>query len=74
MSELLSPPAGYRFPRQVIAVAVRWLLRYGLSYRDGAGIRRPGHPLRPALFVGDRYQFVPAHGSTLVEQAFDEQR
>ena len=33
-SELSSPPAGYRFPRQVIAVAVRWYLRYGLSYRD----------------------------------------
>ena len=29
-----SAPAGYRFPRQVIAVAVRWYLRYGLSYRD----------------------------------------
>src|SRR3954470_23900533 len=27
-------PAGYRFPRGVIAVAVRWYLRYGLSYRD----------------------------------------
>jgi transposase, IS6 family len=26
-----SAPAGYRFPREVIAVAVRW---YGLSYRD----------------------------------------
>src|SRR6188472_3927223 len=26
--------AGYRFPREVIAVAVRWPLRYGLSYRD----------------------------------------
>jgi hypothetical protein len=25
---------GYRFPREVIAVAVRWYLRYGLSYRD----------------------------------------
>jgi transposase, IS6 family len=23
-----------RFPREVIAVAVRWYLRYGLSYRD----------------------------------------
>jgi transposase, IS6 family len=33
-SERSSPPAGYRFPRQVIAVAVRWYLRYGLSYRD----------------------------------------
>jgi transposase-like protein len=31
----MSPaPAGYRFPREVIAVAVRWYLRYGLSYRD----------------------------------------
>jgi IS6 family transposase len=29
-----SPPAGYRFPREVIAIAVRWYLRYGLSYRD----------------------------------------
>ena len=29
-----SVPAGYRFPREVIAVAVRWYLRYGLSYRD----------------------------------------
>jgi transposase, IS6 family len=29
-----SAPVGYRFPRAVIAVAVRWYLRYGLSYRD----------------------------------------
>jgi IS6 family transposase len=28
------PPTGYRFPREVIAGAVRWYLRYGLSYRD----------------------------------------
>jgi transposase, IS6 family len=33
-SALSSPPVGYRFPREVIAVAVRWYLRYGLSYRD----------------------------------------
>lgn len=26
--------AGFRFPPEVIAVAVRWYLRYGLSYRD----------------------------------------
>ena len=26
--------AGYRFPPDVIVVAVRWYLRYGLSYRD----------------------------------------
>ena len=29
-----SAPAGYRFPREFIAVAVRWYLRYALSYRD----------------------------------------
>jgi transposase-like protein len=33
-SALWSAPVGYRFPREVIAVAVRWYLRYGLSYRD----------------------------------------
>ena len=27
-------PAGYRFPLEVTAVAVRWYLRYRLSYRD----------------------------------------
>jgi transposase, IS6 family len=26
--------AGFRFPVEVITVAVRWYLRYGLSYRD----------------------------------------
>ena len=26
--------AGYRFPAEVILLAVRWYLRYGLSYRD----------------------------------------
>jgi transposase, IS6 family len=25
---------GYRFPREVIVLAVRWYLRFGLSYRD----------------------------------------
>jgi hypothetical protein len=29
-----SAPVGYRFPREVIAVAVRWYPRHGLSYRD----------------------------------------
>jgi transposase, IS6 family len=33
---LLPPSAftGFRFPREVILLAVRWYLRYGLSYRD----------------------------------------
>ncbi len=26
--------AGYRFPREVITLAVRWCLRFGLSDRD----------------------------------------
>jgi hypothetical protein len=26
--------AGFRFPAEVIVVAIRWYLRYGLSYRD----------------------------------------
>jgi transposase-like protein len=37
-SHLWLPPrsafAGFRFPAEVIVVAVRWYLRYGLSYRD----------------------------------------
>src|SRR3954468_10777522 len=37
-SRAWSPPrsafAGFRFPAEVIVVAVRWYLRYGLSYRD----------------------------------------
>jgi transposase-like protein len=28
--------AGFRFPREVIVLAVRWYLRDGLSYRDVA--------------------------------------
>src|SRR3954471_10364653 len=34
---VLPPPSaftGFRFPREVILLAVRWYLRYGLSYRD----------------------------------------
>jgi len=34
MPDSLSAPVGFRFPREVIAVAVRWYRRYGLSYRD----------------------------------------
>ena len=26
--------AGFRFPPEVITLAIRWYLRYGLSYRD----------------------------------------
>jgi transposase-like protein len=34
LSTTSSAFAGFRFPREVITVAVRWYLRYGLSYRD----------------------------------------
>ncbi len=27
--------AGFRFPPEIIVLAVRWYLRFGLSYRDG---------------------------------------
>ena len=32
----MSPSAfkGFRFPSEVVVLAVRWYLRYGLSYRD----------------------------------------
>ncbi len=39
-SQTVRPPvdrsalAGFRLPSEVITVAVRWYLRYGLSYRD----------------------------------------
>jgi transposase, IS6 family len=33
-SHLPSSFAGFRFPPEVILLAVRWYLRYGLSYRD----------------------------------------
>ena len=29
-----SPFGGFRFPAEVITIAIRWYLRYGLSYRD----------------------------------------
>src|SRR5437764_384409 len=36
--QITAPPlsafAGFRFPPDVITLAVRWYLRYGLSYRD----------------------------------------
>jgi transposase-like protein len=33
-SDSTSRQQGFRFPAEVIVVAVRWYLRYGLSYRD----------------------------------------
>ena len=51
--------AGFRFPPEVITVAVRWYLRYGLSYRDveellaerGVEVDQVMQPFTP-LFAG----------------------
>jgi transposase, IS6 family len=32
---------GFRFPPEIIVVAVRWYLRFGLSYRDVAELLVP---------------------------------
>jgi hypothetical protein len=40
--------AGFRFPREVIVLAVRWYLRFGLSYPDVEELlARAGHRGRP---------------------------
>ena len=33
-SQLSSAFTGFRFPPEIIVLAVRWYLRFGLSYRD----------------------------------------
>jgi len=38
-TRVVSVFAGFRFPPEVISVAVRWYLRYGLSYRDVEELR-----------------------------------
>ena len=57
-----SAPAGYRFPQEVIAVAARWYLRYGLSYRDRRATQRSrASPLPP-----DRSTQQRRYGSTTI--------
>src|SRR5437588_4600935 len=59
--------AGFRFPREVIVLAVRWYLRYGLSYRDVeellAETRSAGRP-RQHLSVGAALPAVVDRRST----------
>lgn len=38
--------AGFRFPPGVIVLAVRWYLRFGLSYRDYPSVRRDSEAAR----------------------------
>jgi hypothetical protein len=54
--------AGYRFPPEVITLAVRWYLRFGLSYRDVEELVAERHrgrlrkhlPVGPSLRTGVR--------------------
>jgi hypothetical protein len=72
--------SGYRFPPEVIILAVRWYLRYGLSYRDleelleGAENSSVGRP--PCTWAGDAHEqcdpvWVPETVSCLVRRYFD---
>ena len=46
-SSLSAAPPGSRFPREVIPVAVRWYLRYGLSHTLALTFTKAGtFPLR----------------------------
>jgi hypothetical protein len=61
-----SAPAGYRFPLEVIAVAVHWYLRYGLSFAGGFACtsRKPhvgsilavGHQIRGGTVIAAHQQ------------------
>jgi transposase, IS6 family len=52
--------AGFRLPREVIAVAVRWYLRYGLSYRDVEELlAERGITMDHATVYGWVQRFVP---------------
>jgi hypothetical protein len=56
-------PAGYRVPREVIAVAVRWYLRYGLSYRDAQATDGAADDLSPChKRIGSRHAAPCAAG------------
>ena len=62
--------AGFRFPREVISVAVCWYLRYGLSCRDVEKLTadRAHQLLAPRVTPGIRYDLHMAmitHGRTV---------
>ena len=60
-----SAPTGYRFPREVIAVAVRWYLRYNLSYRDVEELlAERGRPCNGLPVGADVHDGVHRRGST----------
>jgi hypothetical protein len=53
---------GFRFPPEIVVLAVRWYLRYGLSYRDleellaeRVGAENSSGAPEQAFRAGDRY-------------------
>jgi hypothetical protein len=49
-SPVSSAFVGFRFPAEVIVVAVRWYLRYNLSYRDVEELLLEWGKQRPSLW------------------------
>jgi hypothetical protein len=55
--------ADFRFPPEVIVVAVRWYLRFNLSYRDVVGAENSAdpvtwHAVSPSIDLRDRLEHV----------------
>jgi hypothetical protein len=62
-----SPPssfAGFPFPPEVIMVAVRWYLRYGLSYRDVEELPAERGVAVDQTVISFRAPRVPVHTGT----------
>ena len=60
---LRSSFAGFRFPPDVITLAVRWYLRYGLSYRDVEELRAErGITVDHVIIYRWVQRFTPAAG------------
>src|SRR6266498_3298548 len=60
--------AGYRFPPEVIALAVRWYLRFGLSYRDVEELLAE----RGVEVTTDRYRLYPRVLDEVLPAAFHD--
>ena len=55
---------GYRFPPEIIVLAVRWYLRYGLSYRDVEEFLL-GRRLEISLRIADVNRIREPHASSV---------
>ena len=63
--------AGFRFPAEVIVVAVRWYLRFNLSYRDVEGRRcvvEPADVLNPRP-VGGQIAWASSVNAAAIRRA-----